>query len=71
MSLSISPDIEALLADEARKQGVSVDALLRRLIENHAASGDAAAQVADVGLPVLHLGPMGPLHRRDIYEDAD
>jgi len=72
MSLSISPDIEARLADEARKQGLSVDALLRRLIGNHAATGDvAAAEPAEVDLPVLHLGPMGPLHRRDIYDDGD
>jgi hypothetical protein len=72
MSLSISPDLEARLADEARKRGVSVDSLLRRLIENHAALGDVSGrEAAEVDLPILHLGPMGALHRREIYDDAD
>jgi hypothetical protein len=72
MGLTVSPDTEARLTEQARKQGISVDALLRRFIEDQEISGDvAAAEPTVVDLPVLHLGPMGPLRRRDIYDDGD
>ena len=66
MSIQISPETETLLAKEARRQGLSVDALLQRLIVQFSAG--TGREVPE--LPVLHLGPMGPLHRRDIYDDA-
>lgn len=69
MSLDVSEQTEAQIAEEARRQGVTVDALLKRLIDEHAAS-ISAEQRAAPELPVLHLGPMGPLHRRDIYNDV-
>lgn len=68
MSIHISLQTEARLIDEARRQGISVDALLERMLSESAASlladGTAAPE-----LPILHLGPMGALHRRDIYSD--
>jgi hypothetical protein len=72
MSIDISRETEARLTDEARRQGVSVDALLERLISER---GAAAHVVAGNGsttpkVPILHLGVIGPLHRRDIYDDA-
>ena len=69
MSLNISPGVEARLAQEAQRRGLSIDALLELLIEDRV-HGAAAGQNGSVELPVLHLGPMGPLHRRDIYENA-
>ena len=68
MSLNVSEQTEAQIAEEARRQGVSVDVLLKRLIDEHA-TNVTAEQRAAPELPVLHLGPMGPLHRRDIYND--
>jgi hypothetical protein len=53
----------------AKRQGISVDALLERLM-NDPGAGTAVRPYHAPELPVLHLGPMGPLHRRDIY-DAD
>ncbi len=75
MSLNVSEQTEAQIAEEARRQGITVDALLKQLIHDYAANGEHAASVpaehrAAPELPVLHLGPMGPLRRRDIYNDV-
>jgi hypothetical protein len=67
MGLDISPQTEARIRLEAQRQGISLDALLERLMNSHAA-GTAVRAYQAPELPVLHLGPMGPLHRRDIYD---
>ena len=67
MSVHISPEIEARLADEAKRQGISADALLERLIEECITSTSVRSTPV---LPVWHLGVVGPLHRRDIYDDV-
>jgi len=68
MSMDISRETEDRLAAEARRLGISVDALLTRLM------GARAEQTSRAGsrpaLPVWHLGSVGALHRRDIYDDA-
>jgi hypothetical protein len=68
MGLDISPQTEARIRQEAQRQGISVDALLERLMNEQAATAAQAYQAPE--LPVLHLGPMGPFHRRDIYDDV-
>lgn len=71
MSIEVSPETEVRLTDEARRQGVSVEALLERLLRERGAAVRAAGGTRPTGkLPVLHLGVMGPLHRRDIYDDV-
>ena len=67
MSIEISGEIEAKLTDEARRLGISVEALLARLV-----SGTIRRDTADVKaeLPAWQLGVIGTLHRRDIYEDG-
>jgi hypothetical protein len=82
MSIQISSKTEARLTEEARRQGISVDMLLERLMKERAtvlATQTEAVEHARelvpggkiaVELPVLHLGAMGPLHRRDIYDDV-
>jgi len=69
MSIEISRETEGRLAGEARKQGISVDALLERLMSEFRANANAGARSAP-DLPVWHLGGAGPLHRRDIYDDV-
>jgi hypothetical protein len=69
MSIEISRETEGRLAGEARKQGISVDALLERLMSEFRANANARARSAP-DLPVWHLGGAGPLHRRDIYDDV-
>ena len=70
MSIEISHETEARLTDEARRQGISVDALLERLINERHATALAAGAGSMPDLPILHLGAMGAFHRRDIYDDA-
>jgi hypothetical protein len=71
MSIEISQEIEARLTEEAGRQGVSVDELLEGLMSER---GAAAHVITGNGsttpkVPILHLGAMGPLHRRDMYDD--
>jgi len=68
MSIEISREIEIRLADEARRQGISVDALLEQFINERAALTPPSQSNPE--LPVWHLGGVGSLQRRDIYDDA-
>jgi len=43
MSIEISRETEARLTDEARRQGISVDALLKRLMTEHQPRGSAVS----------------------------
>jgi hypothetical protein len=67
MSINISQQTEARLTEEARRQGISVDDLLERLMSERAAIVGRREAPA---LPVWHLGATGSLHRRDIYDDV-
>jgi hypothetical protein len=69
MSLNISPQTEARITEKARRQGITVDALLEQLINDCGASARAADQKSPE-LPVWHLGVIGTLRRRDIYDNA-
>jgi hypothetical protein len=69
MSLEVSQQTEARLTEEARRQGITVDALLSRFIEQHAANAGAESRKT----PELPLWPgsvIGSLQRRDIYNDV-
>jgi hypothetical protein len=68
LNIEISHETGARLTHEAQRQGISVDALLERLINEREATAPAAGSTPH--LPILHLGAMGALHRRDIYDDA-
>ena len=68
MSIEVSRETEARLTDEARRLGISVDVLLERLINEHRATTYPAQSSSE--LPVWHLGGVGALHRRDIYNDV-
>jgi hypothetical protein len=70
MSIEISCETEARLTDEARRLGISVNALLERLMSERAAQGHTADTDSTPELPVWHLGGVGSLHRRDIYDDV-
>jgi hypothetical protein len=68
MNIEISPETEARLANEAKKLGVSIEALLQRFIDERAALTHPAQPKPD--LPLWHLGGVGSLHRREIYDDG-
>ena len=67
MSIEISQETEARLAAEAQRQGISIDTLIARFVDQQAAL--TAPTVPKPELPVWHLGA-GTLQRRDIYDDA-
>jgi hypothetical protein len=69
MARDISPLTEARIRQETQRQGISVDASLDHLMNGQAAATAVRACQAPE-LPVLYLGSMGPLHRRDIYDDV-
>lgn len=70
MSIVISSEIEARLTEEARRLGISIEALLERLISERAAAAHLVGNGSAPKVPILHLGAIGALHRRDIYEDV-
>jgi hypothetical protein len=69
MSIEISHETEARITDEARRRGVSVEALLEQFMSGRVAGHVPPGRPAPE-LPVWHLGDAGPLHRRDIYDDV-
>jgi len=70
MSIEISRETEVRLTDEARKLGISVEALLEQLMSERGATAHVAGNGSTPKVPILHLGAMGSLHRRDIYDDV-
>ena len=73
MEVRFTPEQEALLAQIATNAGTDAEHLVKnaalRLLEDN---GDIAAAVPRTNgdLPLFHLGSVGPLRRRDIYDDA-
>ena len=68
VTLDLTPDIEQGLLAQARAQGLSLQAFLQELVARQAHGSASVGTVPE--LPVLHLGVMGALHRRDLYDDA-
>ena len=72
VTLDLKPELEHELLARARERGVSLAVYLHDIVSEHArvmvqpepSSGDA------LKLPILRLGAMSSLHRRDIYDDA-
>jgi hypothetical protein len=69
MEVNFTPDQEAQLAQLATKAGTDAEHLVKdaalRLLED-----ETYFHVPPPELPVLHLGAMKSLHRRDIYDDV-
>ena len=69
MELHFTPEQEAQLARIATNAGTAAEQLVKdvvlRLLE-----GETRVRPAPPELPVWHLGGVGALHRRDIYDDA-
>jgi len=69
MELNLTPEQQALIAQIATKAGIDPEHFVRnavlRLLETEKQFQGRAPE-----LPVLHLGQMKSLHRRDIYDDV-
>ncbi len=75
MEVHFTPEQEAQLARLATNVGTDAerlvkDAALRLLEVDPDCRALPQADRPDLGLPVWHLGGVGALHRRDIYDDA-
>ncbi len=73
ITLDLNPEIEQGLLAQARERGVSLDDYLQEIVSKQAlvaAASPAAANGKALKLPILHLGAISSLHRRDIYDDA-
>lgn len=72
VTLDLEPEVEEGLRVQARARGLALDDYLQEIISKQAhlshAVGTNNSMVPE--LPILHLGVMGALHRRDIYNDA-
>jgi len=73
MEVHFTPEQEARLAQIAATAGTDAERLVKnaalRLLEDEVASR-ADVPRSNGELPLWHLGGVGPLHRRDIYDDA-
>jgi hypothetical protein len=69
MELHFTPEQEAQLAQIAASAGTAAEQLVKdvvlRLLE-----GEPPIRTTPPELPVWHLGGVGALHRRDIYDDV-
>jgi hypothetical protein len=69
MEVNFTPEQEAQLARIAIKVGTDLERLVKeaalRLLH---AETYVSGPVSE--LPVWHLGPIGSMHRRDVYRDA-
>jgi len=69
MKVHFTPEQEARLAEIAGKAGTEPERLVQAAALRLLAE-DAWRQCPAPELPVLHLGAVKPLRRRDIYEDV-
>jgi len=73
MEVHFTPEQEARLAQIAANAGTDAQQLVKdaalRLLDNHFRTSSQATPT-NRALPLWHLGSVGPLHRRDIYDDA-
>jgi hypothetical protein len=75
MEVHFTHEQEVQLARLATNAGMEAerlvkDAALRLLEADPSLSGASPPPLAKPELPLWHLGGVGPVHRRDIYDDA-
>jgi hypothetical protein len=71
MTIELSHEAEVRITDEARTRGISVEALLEQIISERGAPARVfTGNGSTPKVPTLHLGVIGPFHRRDIYDDV-
>ena len=75
MEVHFTPEQEAQLAQKAIQAGtvperLVKDAVLRLLEEDTGFHAFPQATGSNPELPIWHLGGVGALHRRDIYDDV-
>lgn len=71
VTLDLNPEDEQALMALARERGVSLETYLQEIVSKQVrgTAPPAAVKGSALKLPARHLGDMGSLHRRDIYDD--
>ena len=73
MQVNFTPEQEERLAQLTTNAGTDPERLVKdaalRLLEDETGLGVDVPR-SNGELPLWHLGSVGPLHRRDIYDDA-
>jgi hypothetical protein len=70
VTLNLNPETEKGLLAQAHERGVSLDDYLEDLVSKQVRLASPVVTPATLKLPIRHLGTVGSLHRRDIYDDA-
>ena len=65
LTIELPDSLDAALQVQARAKGISAASLARQVLEQALTPATIAASTPE--LPILHLGAVGDLHRRDIY----
>jgi len=68
LTIELPENLDAALQAQARANGVSAAGFVQQVLEQALAPVSVPAAAPE--LPVLHLGAMDALHRRDIYNDV-
>ena len=68
MTIEVPEKLDAALQSQARAKGVSAAGFVQQVLEQILAPVSGAAPTSE--LPILHLGLMDSLHRRDLYNDV-
>jgi hypothetical protein len=68
LTIELPDNLDTALHTHARAQGVSASDFVQQVLEQVLAPVSRAASTLE--LPILHLGAMDALHRRDIYKDV-
>jgi hypothetical protein len=69
MEVHFTPEQEAQIAQIATKAGTAPERLVKDVVLR-VLGEDTPFSAAAPELPVWHLGGVGALHRRDIYDDV-
>ena len=68
LTIEVTGELEAALMAQAHEQGLTAERVACRvLVEALTPGGNRETGATE--LPILHLGAMGSLHRRDLYDD--
>ena len=67
LTIELPDSLDAALQMQARAKGISAASLARQVLEQALTPATIAASTPE--LPILYLGAVGDLHRRDIYSN--
>ncbi len=70
LTIEVTGELEVALNTQASQQGDSADNVARRVLADALTPSLKHEAGPTPELPILQLGTIGSLHRRDIYDDV-